>query len=255
MTADAGRRSRFAVLRRLVVTVIVVSFGVAALMGIIVLLGLSIGDTTWNVIATTSIVGAFSVAVLCSAALLERPARAFGIAGIAVSVLTAVLVIWWLWDDVLQRSGWDIVGRVIWTGVATSAAFSLASLLLLLSDRRRSAVRVGLAATLGLIALLLALTLYLVWADDVDGSVFPRVYGIVAILAALGAIVVPVLSLLLPDAHRSGRLDPALADLLVAEADRRGIPVAELVDPVLRRPETTPDAARPAERTQADDPQ
>lgn len=228
----AAPRTTVSLLRRILVGLIIASFGLAAVLGIVVLLGVELGEATGKVLATTAIVGAFSVAVLCCASLLGRRAQLVGMIGVIVSILTAVLVIWLVWDgDLLSR--WDSLFRVLWTGVAATASFSLASLLLLLVDRRRSAVRVALLVALGLIALLLALTVYLVWARDIDGEIFSRVYGIVAILAALGAVVVPVLSLLLPDAGGRADVDHALIERLAAEAQRRGITVEELVAPVL----------------------
>jgi len=234
----AAPRTTVSLLRRIVVGVIIASFGLAAVLGIIVLLGVELGETAGKVLGTTAIVGSFSVAVLCCAALLGRRAQVVGAVGVFVTVLSAVLVIWFVWDSDLW-SRWDGVFRVLWTGVAASAAFALASLLLLLVDRRRSAVRVTLAVTLVVVALLLAMTLYLIWARDVDGEIFPRVYGIVAILAALGAVVVPVLSLLLPDSRGRAGIDHALAERLVEEARRRGISVEELVAPVLPAPAAT----------------
>ncbi|MDQ2689368.1 MAG: hypothetical protein M3Y29_03720, partial [Chloroflexota bacterium] len=91
--------------------------------------------------------------------------------------------------------------------------------------------------TLALIALLLALTLYLTWARDIPWDDFARLYGIVAILTALGAIVVPVMSLLMPDRHADVVITPALAERLSAAARARGITVEELVAPVLASPE------------------
>lgn len=231
MTARAGA----AAVRRVLVWLIIASFGIAAVLGIVVLLGVEIGDTAARVLATTATIGAFSVTVLCGAALLGRPAQVVGVATVAVSILTAGYSVWLIWDDGVYLWDGDAVLKLLLTGISATAALSLASLLLLLSRRRRPVVRIGLGVTLALMALVLVLTLYLIWATNVDDNVFPRVYGIVAILAALGAVVVPVLSLLLPDSTR-GRtvsLDPALAERLVATAERRGITVAELVAPVL----------------------
>lgn len=230
MTDQPATRSTASLVRRILVGIIIASFGLAAVLGIIVLLGVELGDAAFKVLSTTAVVGAFSVAVLCCAALLGRRGQLVGILGVVVSIATCAFVVWVVWA---QPDGWwDGLFRLLWSGVAASAAFSLASLLLLLVDRHRPAVRIGLAVTLVLIALLLALTLYLTWAHDVDGEWFPRLYGIVAILTALGGIVVPVLSLLLPDARARG-LDPRLAERLVAEARRRGVTVEELVAPVL----------------------
>lgn len=228
----AAPRTTASLLRRILVGLIIASFGLAAVLGIIVLLGVELGEATGKVLATTAIVGAFSVAVLCCASLLGRSAQLVGMIGVIVSILTAVLVIWLVWDGELL-SRWESLFRVLWTGVAATAAFALASLLLLLVDRRRSAVRIALFVTLGLIALLFVLTVYMTWAQDIEWEIFSRVYGIVAILTALGAVVVPVLSLLLPDARGRAGVDHALIERLAAEARRRGITVEELVAPVL----------------------
>jgi len=224
---------RLTILRRVIVGLIIVSFGIAAILGIVVLLGAELGEASGRVLATTAIVGSFSVAVLCCAALLGRRARPVGAVGVAVSILTAVLAIWAVWDTALFERGWESFSRLLWSGVAATAALSLASLLLLLADRRRPAVRIGLLLTLGFLAILLVLSIWLVWGSDL-GEAFARAYGIVAILSALGAVVVPVLSLLLRDGGAAAAgLSPAVADRLVVEATRRGISVDELVAPLL----------------------
>lgn len=235
MTMPQPRR-RIAVVRRIIVAVIIVAFSVAALGGIVVLLGASLGETAARVIGTTATVGAFSVAVLCCAALVGRRMQAFGYTGAAVSAVSAVLCVVLIWRD--DAFADDALFKAAWTGVAGTAALSLASLLLLLADRRRAAVRVGLAATLVLFAVVLGMTVYLIWwGEHVRSDAYGRVLGIAAILAALGAVVVPVLSLLLPDAGRASRaqLPAELAEALLAEAQRRGIDVADLVAPVLNR--------------------
>ncbi len=240
MTSAAPRS--LTMLRRVVVAVIIASFDIAAVLGIIVLLGFEIGDTTGKVLATTAIVGAFSVAVLCCAALLGRPAQLVGIVGAAASIVSAALVIWLVWDDSVWGDAWETYFRIMWTSITVSASFSLGSLLLLLSDRRRPVVRTGLGATLALLVLLVVLTIYLIWAPDVDEEVFPRLYGIVAILTALGAVVVPVLSLLMPD-HRMPRpagLSDAAAERIVAEAQRRGVTPDELVAALLPPDDASP---------------
>ena len=228
---DRLRTRRLTWARRVIVGVIVVSFGLAAVLGIVVLLGAEMGEVAGRVLATTAIVGSFSVAVLCGAALIGRRAQVVGAVGVLASILTAALAVYVVWASPLAGDGWEPLLRTLWTGVAATSAFALASLLLLLADRRRTAVRIGLIVTLGLLAVLLALTVWLVWGSDL-GEEFARLYGIVAILAALGAIVVPVLSLLLPD-RRAAVIGARLSERLVTEAERRGITVDELVAPVL----------------------
>jgi hypothetical protein len=239
MTDPAGRtRTPVSLARRVIVAVIVVSFGVAAISGIVVLLGAEMGPTAWRVLSTTSVVGAFSVAVLCCVSLVGRRLQTFGFVGAGVSVVGAVLVLVALWAQPTWEAEafWDS----LWTAVAASVGFSFASLLLLLADRRRTAVRVGLIVTLALFAIVFVMVILPVWTDEYGGEYYSRVLGIVSILAALGAIVLPVLSLLLReredrggDATGGAALSPASLERLRAEATRRGVTPDQLVDSLL----------------------
>lgn len=224
-------RSGVSTLRRTIVGIIVVSFGLAALGGIVVLLGGELGDAGFRVLGTTAVIGAFSVAVLCCATLVGRRLQVFGLVGAVISVVAAglvVTVIWW------QGSSFDALWRVTWTATAASVAFALAALLLLLADREQPAVRVGLVGTLGLFAVVLAMVVVLIWASEaVDGDGYTRVLGIVSILAALGAVVVPVVSLLLRGRTPASTLSPSSAALIDAEAVHRGVSPDELVAALL----------------------
>lgn len=240
MTDTAGRtRTPVSLARRIIVAVIVISFSAAAISGIVVLLGAELGPTAWRVLSTTSVVGAFSVAVLCCASLVGRRLQTFGYVGAGVSVVGAVLALVALWG----QPTWEAEGfwDALWTAVAASVAFSFASLLLLLADRRRTAIRVGLIVTLALFAIVFVMVVAPIWTDEYGGELYSRVLGIVSILAALGAIVLPVLSLLLRERPADPRgephdatVSPASLAMLRAEAGRRGITPDELVDHLLR---------------------
>ncbi|MCW3493972.1 hypothetical protein [Microbacterium sp. SSM24] len=225
-------RPRASVLRRVIVGVIIVSFGLAALGGIVVLLGAELGDPAWKVLGTTALVGAFSVAVLCCASLLGKRLQVIGLVGAVVALIAAVLSIIALWSQPSWEA--ELFWDVLWTTVAASVGLSFACLLLLLADRRQRVVRIGLIVTLALFALVFVLVVYPVWTDDAGGEAYSRTLGIASILAALGAIVVPVLSLLLrgrPDdaAPRPDALSPSTIARLEAEAARRGVTPDELV--------------------------
>ncbi len=200
-------------LRRAVVIAIVASFGAAAVAGIAVLLGGVQSDAAGKVLATTSLTGVLSVAVLCGAALLGKRAQAFGWVTIAVSLATLVRALWLIWGDP-DWSGHSF--ELTLTMAIVTAACAVASLLLLLVAHERRAVRMLLFATLAMLAFGVLLTLFLVWdlGPDYDApgrdafyERFWQLTGIVWILAALGIVVVPVMSLLL----RAGRQPQATA--------------------------------------------
>jgi hypothetical protein len=244
MTTIAPPRTPVTRLRRVIVAVIIVAFGLAAVGGIVVLLGGELGETALRVIGTTVVVGASSVAVLCCAALLGRRLQPVGVIGVVIAALAGALVVWTVWYRGDYGALWEIMSKITGTAVTVSAALALSSLLLLLGDRRRAVVRIGLVVTLALFAVVTALVMYLIWMSGaVDDQIFPRVLGIAAILAALGAVVVPVMSLLLPD-ERSGTLSHTAVSRLQTEASRRGISPDALVDALL--------AASPASSSQED---
>lgn len=233
-SAASASPSRTSALRRIIVWVIIGSFGLAAIGGIVVLLGGRLGETAGKVITTTAVVGVASVAVLCCAALMGRRFGWFGLLGVVFAVATLAYTLWFVWGAnhiEFTSAQWQALG----TGGAVTAAFAFASLLLLLADRRRPVVRAGLWITIALFAVVLALVVFVIWARDYDDTLVQRVLGIFGILAALGAIVVPVMSLLLRDGTDAAAspVSSELSARLGAEAARRGITVEELVAPVL----------------------
>lgn len=186
--------------RRIAVIVIVASFSITALVGIISLLVGSLGDVQWRILGTTSLVGTFSVLALCHLAVVAGAYRWIAAAGLLVSALALLIGLGMIWapDDWMFRStfGWQSFG--ITAVLAVSAAH--ANLLLILGRRRRPLVRIGLWVTIGLIALLAALLVLEIateWGISSDG--FTRLIGTVAILDVLGTVVVPVLAIFLRD--------------------------------------------------------
>lgn len=232
---DPTRATRRRLLTALV-AVIVVSFALAAA-GITVLIIGPEGDLMSRVLVTTLIVGGFSVGALSCLALWGRAAHTFGVIGAAVNAASAVVALLAVWVEQGSDDFWRVLNRLLVSGLIISAAWALASLLLLLSRRRRSVIRVGLIATLVALGITVALAVAGVWWDDLaDAEIYPRVLGTLGILSALGVVVVPVLALLLRDgpAARGPEDFPAdVAERLIETARARGITVAELVAPVL----------------------
>lgn len=221
--------------RRAAVVVLVVSFSVTALVGCVVLLTSGFGETQGRVILTTLLIGVFSSVSLCHLAVVSRPVRAVGFAGLAVSAVALVLglVLTWVpWGS----GSWDLLGQAFrWFGTAGIAALTLAqvNLLLLLAGRRRHAiVRVGLPVTITAAAVVaLMLVLPIVTDGAVPGSgageMYWRLFGVVGIVDALGVVALPVLARLLragdgddrdaaPDGPATPTLDARIAALSAA---------------------------------------
>lgn len=178
----------------MIVRLTIGSFSVAALLGVVALLGGgAFGRTEGRVLLTTLLVGVASVAVLCYLATGGTPFQAVGVAGGVVVVVPVVTALALIWGD-LGPDPDDLVGRTFGVGTTVSATLAQASLLLVLGGRARSAVRWLLAGTLVLAAVLaVGLSVILVVQDDPPGPVL-RGLGVVAILDVLGTVVVSALS-------------------------------------------------------------
>ena len=236
---DPSRATRRTVLTALV-AVIVISFAIAAVAGITVLLIGPEGDLMSRVLVTTLIVGGFSIGALSCLALWGRPAHSFGVAGAGVNAASAVVALISAWAEKGSDDFWRILNRLLVSGLIISAAWALAALMLLLSQRHRPIIRIGLAASLVALGVTTALAVAGVWWDAIaDADIYPRALGTLGILSALGVVVVPVLALLLRDSPATSvpRDFPAdVANHLLETARRRGVSVAELVAPVLDEP-------------------
>ncbi len=241
-------------LRRVIVVVAVACFSVAAVGGIVALLGAELGETAWRILGTTAAIGGFSIGVLCCAALVGRRLQVFGVTGAMVSIVACALAVFEIWYRGPYLSGWEVLNRLTLTGIAASAAFALASLLLLLADRRRPAVRIGLRITIGLFAVVLGLVVYAIWwSNGINPDVYQRLLGVTSILAALGAVVVPVISILMRDGNGTSELSRNSVAMLEAEALRRGLSPDALVERLLGAP-VAEDAEVPASAPSASAP-
>lgn len=224
-------------LRRLVVTVVIGSFSLAALLGIVALLGGgNFGETEGRVLLTTIIVGVESVAVLCYLSLSGSRWSFVGASGAVVSLVAFGLALWLTWggEDVFDGEGpWKVFG----IAVTLAASAAQASLLLALCGRTR--VGAGLAATLGAIALVaVMIVIPIVDGSGLDDGYW-RVFGVVAILDVLGTVVLTATGAFgrvrgnAPRDAGGTVLDPATQARVVAAAGERGVSPSALVEQAL----------------------
>ncbi len=172
--------------RRVAATLTIGSFSVAALMGIVALLGGGdFGEGEARVLLTTLIVGCASICVLCYLATADTPWAPAGVLGAIVLLLPTVSALILVWSD---WSG-DEEGLLKAFGVGVVGAVTLAQVCLLLASAgSRASLRLLLVATVvlaGIVAVIVSgLILGSFGADDVW-----RVLGVAAILDVLGTIV------------------------------------------------------------------
>jgi len=222
-------------LRRAVVNSIIGSFSLAALVGIVALLGGgSFGQTEGRILLTTLIVGLQSVAALCYLSLSGHRLAPVGVAGGVVSVVASGLALVLTW-------GGDSEGAVRAFGVAVTIAASLAQASLLLALAGRERVDALLGATLAAITIVALLVLVPILDVGDPGGGFARVLGVLAILDVLGTVLVSATALFgrgrTPGPRTSDTeprlLSPALEVRLRDAARDRGTSPSQLISDAL----------------------
>ena len=218
---ESRRDSTIGAARKGAIYGIIVSFSIAAIVGIIALLSGDFGDTQGKIILTTLLMGASSITALCHLAIADRAMRLVGFVGLAASaiaLITGLVLIWRDWND----SAFEDWLKAFATAGVLAVSFAHANLLLLLAGRRRLVIRIGLMITLVMIA---AVAIMIILPVVSDGEIpgfendewYWRLFGVVGILDVLGTVVVPVLAIFVKDAPAVAVVDAAAASSLPAE--------------------------------------
>lgn len=177
--------------RRVAAGLTIGCFSIAALMGILALLGGgSFGEGEVRVLLTTLVVGCASVCMLCYLATAGTDWAPVGIGGAVVAVLptlTSLVLIWsdWSGDD-------DGLLKAFGIGVVLALTFAQACLLLALAADRDNAA-VVLWPTLAL-AVVVGFLVSAMIMGSVDAEGVWRLLGVLAILDVLGTLVTIALS-------------------------------------------------------------
>ena len=174
-------------MKRLALTVALISVALLALMAVFALAGGEIGDTGWKVISSSLLVMAGTIVALASAVPLQQ--RRLGLlpyAGVGASIIGFGMLIVGLWAD----TGWSAALKTALTLVTAAAAVGAIGLLdgARVPPRQRRIVAAAQAAT-GIAATLLIAALW----GEVGNEAFWRITGIVLVLTAAGMVTVPVL--------------------------------------------------------------
>lgn len=213
--------------RRAAIIAIIVSLAVAALLGIIALLSGDFGETQARILGTTLTVAAFGTTALCHLAVVARPVRVVGYIGIAASAVAALCALVLIWAELDWTVTDPLIKGLFVSGIA-AASLAQTNLLLLLSGRAHRIIRVALGATLASIGIVAIMIILPILTDgEVPGERFDetwwRIFGVVAILDALGTIALPILGLVLgrnADGASSGGALTVVLPAYVAEQVR-----------------------------------
>lgn len=176
--------------RRLFLYILIGSVAVSALIGIIVLLFGDFGEFETKILTTTLTITITSVLGLACGAYLETgKARALPVAGIAFSVLSAVLWIIMIWSKFDPER--ETFGRTVMTATILAFACSHLSLLSLARlDRRFAWSKIAAHVFVWSLA---GLTIFIIWADiDPSDTMLARIMGVLSIAIAALTVVTPV---------------------------------------------------------------
>ena len=217
-------------LRRLVVVLVIGSFSVAALLGIIALLsGGELGETEGRILLTTVIVGVESIAVLCYLGVSGRRTSVVGLLGGLTSLVPFGLALWFTWGGRDSEALWQTFG----IGVTVAATLAQACLLLALNQGGRTLLLIGTLVAMAVVAVMISNAI--VNGENL-GDLYWRLFGVVAILDVLGTVVFAALGLFSRRATDEGEPDlmtPALESRVVEAARSRGVSPNELISDAL----------------------
>lgn len=168
----------------------IVSFTVAAVLGIFAILTAGdFDDDVGRVLGTTFTVGVMGLALLCYAAVADRPVRWLGLAGAAVALVPFVLTLFLIWDPDFWDSG-DGLWRGYFSALTVAATLAQICLLIGLTGDRRGGIRIASASTIGVASFVAALIVIPILGDVEPGFGYLQLVAIAAILDALGTITV-----------------------------------------------------------------
>jgi hypothetical protein len=173
------------------------AFAIAASLGIIAVLVDGLGSTGERVLATSLLVGGFSLACLvCAFVLDRRKARAamwFGIVLSLAALLLWLVVVWF--DPYRWADPWDEFMLKLGLTLTTGSLWCVHFGLLVLPMMQRRAWRIVRVATMVIAALLALQLLFAMWADSFN-DVTEKTVAVLAILGSCGTVVTPVLALI-----------------------------------------------------------
>ena len=169
---------------------LVAFLSVTALLAIVIFLRGRFEEAEVKILLTTVALAVYSLTALCGAALIDHArAGAFGYATIVVSALALVLALVSIWADEGESEG---LVKTTFVFMALAASSAWASLLI---SRRRSTdaapVTWTLAGTTAAIAGLAVTVIGMILRDDPSEFSF-RLLGVIAVLAVLGTLLLPI---------------------------------------------------------------
>lgn len=171
--------------------ILVIALVISAIFGITIIVFDLWGETTIKVLATTASIFGFSIPGLCCSTVYENDKlKKFSIAGMITCLLGCIYCLMLVWGMEFFDSIEEITWKLILSFVLLSSSFGHISLLLSIksNDKKVSYIRL---ATIILSVVLDAILIFEIFSE---ATIEDKVISVLAILIALGTIVVPIMN-------------------------------------------------------------
>jgi hypothetical protein len=216
--------------KRLFGLTLVVALCTSAVIAIAILLFGEFDDTTARILATTGLIGLYSLLSLPGGVLLDQ-GRYAGLAWVVIALAATgfVLAMALVWGDVDSETTWRLAGSVTaFTGACSQTATA--------TSRRRDTdspgVRLLYALSNGVVFLLAAMIVAAIW-EEIDDEAYYRFLGAVAVGNVLLVLLQPVLRRL-GGRPAPPRKERARGDTFRLVFKLKGIPAQRAVDEAVK---------------------
>lgn len=173
--------------RKLALKLFIVFLGLTAIVAIVCVLGGEFGSLQIKILLTSTTISAASICAMSCAAFIEKKKLpGLGLTGIALSVVSAALVILGVWAEIETEGYWKFTGSIIVVAVAFAHAFLL---ILPELDQGHRWVQGATTISIGVLALQIIAAIF----GEIDSEGYYQILAAVAILVGLGTLVVPIL--------------------------------------------------------------
>lgn len=173
--------------RKLSLKLFIGFLGLTALVAIVCVLSGDFGSLQIKILLTSTTISAASICAMSCAAFIEkRKLATLGLGGIGFAVVSAALVILGVWAEIEAEGFWKLTGSVSVVAVGLAHAFLL---VLPELDAGHRWAQFGTVITIGVLALQIIVAIF----GEIESEGYYQILAAVAILVALGTLVVPIL--------------------------------------------------------------
>ena len=214
--------------KKLFLYLLTCSIALSALMGIWAIVSGEFGELQGRILGTTTTVVGTSILGLACGAYLEKarakhsPALFIPIAGIALSIFSAAIILLIIWEGI------DLDGEVLWKTLAISLmfAFSFAQLSLLSLARLAARFRwATIAAYVSILTLATTVSAIVLFSTGEENYFILRLLGVLAVIDAALTVMIPIF-------HRLSRTE--FVDFEITSTDKIDAEIANLKEQIAR---------------------